>query len=44
VYVAFIGLVPPSIQNLYISALAGIILLTVWSWWADRHRMPRRAA
>ena len=44
VYVAFIGLAPPSITGLYISALAGIILLTVWSWWADRHRMPRRAA
>ena len=21
-----------------------VVLLTIWSWWADRHRMPRRAA
>ena len=41
-YVGTIGLVPPSITGLYISALASILLLIVWSWWADRHRMPRR--
>jgi membrane-bound metal-dependent hydrolase YbcI (DUF457 family) len=44
VYLASIGLAPPSIQGLYVSAMAGIIVLTVWSWWADRHRRPRPAA
>jgi len=44
VYVSLIGAPPPSITGLYVSALAGVVLLTIWSWWADRHRMPRRAA
>src|SRR3954470_950257 len=39
VYLASAGTAPPSISGLYISALLGIILLTAWSWWADRHRM-----
>jgi hypothetical protein len=43
-YVGTIGLVPPSITGLFVSALASILLLIVWSWWADRHRMPRRTA
>jgi hypothetical protein len=37
VYLASAGTAPPSISGLYISALLGIILLTAWSWWADRH-------
>jgi membrane-bound metal-dependent hydrolase YbcI (DUF457 family) len=44
VYVASIGTAPPSVLALAFSALAGIVLLTVWSWWADRHRAPRGAA
>ena len=40
-YLAAVGTVPPSIQALYISALAGAALLTLWSWWADKHRIPR---
>jgi hypothetical protein len=43
VYVASIGTAPPSVLALSLSALAGIVLLTVWSWWADRHRTPRGA-
>jgi hypothetical protein len=43
-YIGSINVVPPSIAGLSASALAAIILLMVWSWWADRHRMPRRAA
>ena len=29
---------PPTIQALWITALAGAALLTLWAWWADRHR------
>ena len=43
VYVANIGNAPPSVPLIYIPAIVGIILLTAWSWWADRHRAPRRA-
>ena len=43
VYLASIGAAPSSIPGIYIPALAGVILLTVWSWWADRHRAPRRS-
>jgi electron transfer flavoprotein alpha subunit len=35
------GTAPPSIPGLYITALIGIIILTAWSWWADRHRTVR---
>jgi hypothetical protein len=42
-YLAAVGTVPPSVQTLYISALAGAAVLTLWSWWADRHRIPRSA-
>jgi hypothetical protein len=41
VYLASAGTAPPSIPGLYITALIGIALLTVWSWWADRHRTVR---
>jgi hypothetical protein len=44
VYLASAGSVPPSIQVLYVSALAGIVVLTAWSWWADQHRRPRPSA
>ena len=40
-YLAAVGTVPPSIPALYISALAGAAVLTLWSWWADKHRIPR---
>ena len=43
-YVASIGSVPPSVPGLYVSAILAAALATVWSWWADRHRMPRRAS
>lgn len=41
VYLANIGNAPPSVPGIYIPALIGIVLLTVWSWWADRHRTAR---
>ncbi len=41
VYLASIGTVPPSISAIVYPAIAGIALLTAWSWWADRHRAPR---
>jgi hypothetical protein len=41
VYLASAGTAPPSIPGLYITALIGIIILTAWSWWADRHRTAR---
>jgi len=44
VYVASIGSAPPSIPGIYLPAIAGIVLLTVWAWWADRHRTTRGAA
>jgi hypothetical protein len=40
--VAYVGNIaggaPPSIAALYITALAGAVLLCGWAWWADRHR------
>jgi hypothetical protein len=39
IYVASIfGPPPPSIQALWITALIGASVLTLWAWWADRHR------
>jgi hypothetical protein len=29
---------PPSVEALWITALIGAALLTLWAWWADRHR------
>jgi hypothetical protein len=40
VYVASIGTVPPSLPALYVPAIIGAALLTLWSWWADLHREP----
>jgi hypothetical protein len=37
-YVANVGAVPPSVPFLWISAIAGAAILTLWAWWADRHR------
>lgn len=34
---------PPSVTALWIFALVGASILTFWSWWADRHRLQRRA-
>jgi hypothetical protein len=42
-YLASVGTVPPSIQALYTTALAGAAVLTAWSWWADAHRVVREA-
>jgi len=39
VYVAdLMGPPPPSVSALWQVAIGGIILILVWSWWADRHR------
>jgi hypothetical protein len=29
---------PPSVPSLTVVAIAGAVLFTVWSWWADAHR------
>jgi hypothetical protein len=29
---------PPSVTALWIVAITGGVLFTLWSWWADRHR------
>jgi hypothetical protein len=29
---------PPSIRALWITAIIGATILTLWAWWADRHR------
>jgi hypothetical protein len=29
---------PPSVNVLVVSAFVAIVVLTAWSWWADRHR------
>jgi hypothetical protein len=39
-YVASLGSLPPSLQALYFSALAGAAVLVLWCWWADDHRAP----
>jgi len=36
--VTIFGPPPPSIQALWITALIGAGVLTLWAWWADRHR------
>jgi membrane-bound metal-dependent hydrolase YbcI (DUF457 family) len=35
---AAFGAPPPSINALWITALIGASVLTLWAWWADRHR------
>jgi hypothetical protein len=43
VYLANVfGPPPPSVTALWIAAFAGAMVLTVWAWWADRHRTPIR--
>jgi hypothetical protein len=44
VYLANIDNAPPSVPGIYIPAIIGIILLTVWSWLADQHRTARPTA
>jgi membrane-bound metal-dependent hydrolase YbcI (DUF457 family) len=34
---------PPSVQVLWISALVATAILLIWTWWADRHRVPESA-
>ena len=29
---------PPNVQAIAIAGIAGGVLFTIWSWWADRHR------
>jgi len=29
---------PPNVQAIAIAGIAGSVLFTAWSWWADRHR------
>jgi membrane-bound metal-dependent hydrolase YbcI (DUF457 family) len=36
--VSAFGPPPPSIEALWITALIGAAILTLWAWWADRHR------
>lgn len=39
IYVATaFGPPPPSVDALWITAIAGAGFLTLWAWWADRHR------
>jgi hypothetical protein len=34
---------PPSVQVLWVSAIIATTLLLIWTWWGDRHRVPRSA-
>jgi hypothetical protein len=34
---------PPSVAAVWVTALAGGALITIWAWWADTHREERRA-
>ncbi len=34
------GGAPPSVTAVYSVGIAGAVLITVWSWWTDRHRRP----
>lgn len=36
--VNILGPPPPSVDALWITALIGALLLTLWAWWSDRHR------
>ena len=36
--VSTFGPPPPSVEALWITALIGAAILTLWAWWADRHR------
>jgi hypothetical protein len=39
VYLANVfGPPPPTVNALWIAAFGGAMVLTVWAWWADRHR------
>ncbi len=40
-YLANLAGAPPSVPALYITAIVASVVLTFWSWWADRHRDPR---
>ncbi len=37
-YFANLFSAPPSVPVLWPSAIVGALVLTLWSWWADRHR------
>ncbi|HUK34750.1 MAG TPA: hypothetical protein VLV86_12595, partial [Vicinamibacterales bacterium] len=32
------GGTPPSVAMIYATAMAGSVVILIWSWWADRHR------
>jgi hypothetical protein len=41
VYLANVfGPPPPSVSAVWIGALAGAGVMTLWAWWVDRHRTP----
>jgi hypothetical protein len=41
VYLANVfGPPPPSVSAIWIGALAGAGVMTLWAWWVDRHRTP----
>lgn len=40
---AAFGPPPPSVTALWITGLAGGVVLMAWSWWVDRHREPMPA-
>jgi hypothetical protein len=35
-----LGPPPPSVTAIWIVAVAGATVLTLWAWWADKHREP----
>ena len=43
--VVYLGVIlgppPPSVGAVWVSGLAGAVVLTAWAWWADRHRDSR---
>ena len=42
VYLANIfGPPPPSVDAVWVGALVGAVVLTLWAWWADRHRVSK---
>ena len=42
-YLANLRSVPPSVAALYVTSIAGALVIAAWAWWVDRHRSPRAA-
>ena len=38
-YLVNVSVEPPPVDQLWKGALIGGVLITIWSWWADRHRV-----